>query len=176
MDGLFVRESGPPDGTPIVFLHGVGNTGAMWRHHMDALVGYRSLAPDLPGHGRSRSVTWDSREHTAERIARLIEALPGGRTHLVGLSLGGSVALQLLADHPELLDHVVIDGCAAIGSRWNRPMKLLFAAISPFVRLALTGRLLAAAVGLTRPASVWSVGPFSVPDRSAPWHAWQFCT
>jgi pimeloyl-ACP methyl ester carboxylesterase len=152
--GLFVRESGPPDGPAVVFLHGVGNTGAMWRHHMAALVGYRCLAPDLPGHGRSRSLAWKSREDTAERITRLIEALPGRRAHLVGLSLGGSVAFQLLSDHPELLDHVVIDGCAAMGSRWNSPMKLVFAAISPFVRFTLTGRLLAAAVGVTRPADV----------------------
>jgi pimeloyl-ACP methyl ester carboxylesterase len=151
---LFIRESGPHDAPAVVFLHGVGNTGAMWRRHMDALAGHHCVAPDLPGHGRSRSVEWESREETARCVARLIEALPGRRAHLVGLSLGGSVAFQLLMDRPDLLDHVVIDGCAAIGSRWAGPAKVVFAAISPFVRFPLTGRLLAAAIGISDAADV----------------------
>jgi pimeloyl-ACP methyl ester carboxylesterase len=121
---------------------------------MRALSDLHTLAPDLPGHGRSRSTVWVSREDTSSRIARLIETLPARRAHVVGLSLGGSVAFELLAGRPDLLDHVVIDGCAALRSRWAGPAKLAFAAISPFVRFPVTGRLLATAVGVTRPAEV----------------------
>ncbi len=154
MNELFVRESGPRDAPAIVFLHGVGNTGEMWRDHMARLADYHCLAPDLPGHGRSRSVRWLSREDTAARVARLVASLPAKRAHLVGLSLGGSVAFELLATRPELLDHVVIDGCAAVGSRWAGPAKAAFAVISPFIHSRRVGSLLARAVGVTEPDAV----------------------
>ena len=143
---LFLRESGLPGAPAIVFLHGVGVNGAMWRHHMASLPDYHCLAPDLPGHGQSRAIPWSSRQDAAARVARIIEALPDGRAHLVGLSLGGSVALELIATRPELLDRAVLDGCGVVGSRWAMPAKLAFAAMSPFVRFRVVGRLLAAAL------------------------------
>jgi pimeloyl-ACP methyl ester carboxylesterase len=148
---LHVREAGPPDAPAIVFLHGVGVHGGMWHDHMAALPDYHCLAPDLPGHGRSRSIPWTSRAETAASVARIIEALPGGRAHLVGLSLGGSVALELLATRSGLLDHVVLDGCGVVASRWAPAAKLAFAALSPFVRFGVTGRLLAGALGMRDP-------------------------
>ena len=81
-----------------MLLHGVGNNGSMWSDLMAALPDYHCLAPDLPGHGASRSLRWRRRADTAELVASLIEAeATGGRAHVVGLSLGGSVALELLA-------------------------------------------------------------------------------
>lgn len=151
---LHIRESGPLDAPAIVFLHGVGCSGEMWRNHVAALQDYRCIAPDLPGHGRSRHLEWKSRQDAAARVARLIEHLPTRSAHLVGLSLGGSVAFELLASRSDLLDHVVIDGCAAVGSRWAGPAKVAFAAISPFVRHAAIGRLMAAAVGVTDPTGI----------------------
>lgn len=152
---LHVRESGPCDAPSIVFLHGVGCTGEMWQDHFAALADrYHCIAPDLPGHGQSRQVEWTSREDTAALVARLIADLPARSAHIVGLSLGGSVAFELLATQADLLDHVVIDGCAAIGSAWAGVAKVAFAAISPFVRHAPVGRLMAAAVGVTDPTGV----------------------
>ena len=47
-------------------------------------------------------------------IANLIrERTPNGRAHVVGLSLGGSVALGLLRDVPEVVDHLLVSGTAA---------------------------------------------------------------
>jgi pimeloyl-ACP methyl ester carboxylesterase len=151
---LHWRASGPPDAPTIVFLHGVGVTGRMWHRHVAALSDYRCLAPDLPGHGLSRSSPWVSREETAGLIAQHIRQLPAGRAHVVGLSLGGSIAFEMVARTPDLVDHAVIDGCAAMGSRLAAPAKLAFAAISPFVRYRPVGRLLAAAVRVTDPAEV----------------------
>ena len=67
---------------------------------MDALPEFQCLAPDLPGHGRSAGITWASRRDAADRIIEVIEALPGRRAHVVGLSLGGSVALEILVVDP----------------------------------------------------------------------------
>ena len=154
MSGLAVRESGPPTAPTVVFLHGVGNTGAMWQGHVEALPDFHCLAPDLPGHGRSRDVPWVSRGDTADRVIRLIEGLPGGRAHVVGLSLGGSVALEIMARRSDVLDHVVIDGCGAIGTRLAIVMKLGVAVVSPFIRRTVVGRLVAKAIGITDPAGV----------------------
>jgi pimeloyl-ACP methyl ester carboxylesterase len=151
---LAIRESGPADAPAVVYLHGVGNSGVMWASHMAALSEYRCIAPDLPGHGSSHDLAWVSRQETAARVARLIEDLPVPRAHLVGLSLGGSVAFELVATRPELLDRVIIDGCGAVGSRLAGPMKAIVAAVSPLVRQRAFGRLLAAALGITEPTAL----------------------
>jgi pimeloyl-ACP methyl ester carboxylesterase len=133
-----------------VLLHGVGNNGSMWSDLMTALPDYHCLAPDLPGHGASRSLRWRSRAHTAELIASLIEAeAAGGRAHVVGLSLGGSVALELLATRSAVLNHVIVDGCAALPSRVVGPMTLGVSAISPFLRFATVSRMIGRAFGVT---------------------------
>lgn len=151
---LFVRESGQTGDRAIIFLHGVGNTGQMWRDHQRALASFHCLAPDLPGHGRSASIPWASRADAAQRVADVIESLPGRRASLVGLSLGGAVALELLGRRPDLLDHVVVDGCAATPTRLAPVMKAGVALVSPFIHRPSVGRAVAKAVGVRDPADV----------------------
>lgn len=151
---LFARESGAREAATILFLHGVGNTGQMWRRHMDALPAFHCLAPDLPGHGASAAVPWTSRVDAADRVIALIEALPGRKASLVGLSLGGSVALEILGRRPEVLDHVVIDGCAATRSRIAPLMKAAVAVVSPLIRRRSVGRLVATGVGVREKAGI----------------------
>jgi pimeloyl-ACP methyl ester carboxylesterase len=147
--GLAYRLSGSSSGPTIVLLHGVGGNGAMWDDLAAGLSDYRCLAPDLPGHGASRGLPWRSREESAGLVAELIEAeATGGRAHVVGLSLGGSVALELLGSRPETLDHVVVDGCGVLPSWIVGPMKIGVSAISPFLRLALVARLIGRAFGV----------------------------
>ena len=55
---MYVAESGPADGTPIVFLHGAMVAGWMWTEQVQGLAEYRCLVPDLPGMGRSGDDTW----------------------------------------------------------------------------------------------------------------------
>ena len=60
-DGLSVRvvEAGPPDGPPVVLIHGWAVSSYLWRHTLGGLAaaGYRTYAPDLPGHGLSDAPT-----------------------------------------------------------------------------------------------------------------------
>lgn len=149
MTKLAVRATGSRGHPTIVFLHGVGNTGQMWDKLAAALEEYHCLAPDLPGHGGSRDLRWQSRQDTARRVAALIEErATGGRAHVVGLSLGGSIALELLATRPELLDRVIVDGCAALPSAVIGPMKLGVAAISPFLRFSVVAKAIGRAFGI----------------------------
>jgi pimeloyl-ACP methyl ester carboxylesterase len=129
---LFLQVSGPPGGTPIVFLHPSGSNASAWVPHLHALAPHhRCLAVDLPGHRHSRQVGWVSLASTADAVADLIAAQPGGRAHLVGLSLGGSLALTMMARRPEVLDHVVVDGAGALPNRWAWALKAAVSGGSP---------------------------------------------
>jgi pimeloyl-ACP methyl ester carboxylesterase len=149
MSSLALRESGRHGRPTVVLLHGVGNNGSMWRDLMAGLPGYHCIAPDLPGHGDSRGIRWKNRAATAELVAALIQSeATAGRAHVVGLSLGGSVALELLATRPDLLDHVVVDGCAAVRSPLAGPMNIGVSVISPFLRFTLVARLIGRTFGV----------------------------
>ena len=149
MTSLALREAGEAGLPTVVLLHGVGNNGSMWADLMAGLTGFHCLAPDLPGHGRIGAIAWTSRAETARLIAELIEErAAGGRAHVVGLSLGGSVALELLATRPDLLDHVIVDGCGALRSPIAGPMKIGVSVISPFLRFAPVARLIGRAFGV----------------------------
>ena len=98
-----VHEGGDPEGETVVFLHGGNVAGWMWGMQLPAFEDFRQLVPDLPGFGESNHERWVSIADTADRIAELItEKAPDG-AHLVGLSLGSSVALEVAARHPELV-------------------------------------------------------------------------
>ncbi|CAA9545485.1 MAG: hypothetical protein AVDCRST_MAG33-411 [uncultured Thermomicrobiales bacterium] len=111
---LYVETTGSPATAAIVFLHGVGASGWMWWRQVPAFADRLCLNVDLPGHGRSRDVPWVSLADTADQVATLIRARSvTGRAHIVGLSLGGHVALTLLERHPDVVDRVVISGVTA---------------------------------------------------------------
>jgi pimeloyl-ACP methyl ester carboxylesterase len=104
---------GPADGPPIVFVHGTRLSRSMWRPQMDELRDtYRVIALDLPGHGTlaDRPFTITS---ASDQVARVIEEAAGGRATVVGLSLGGYVAMDLAARRPELVRALVLSGATA---------------------------------------------------------------
>jgi pimeloyl-ACP methyl ester carboxylesterase len=104
---------GPPDAPSIVFVHGTRLSRAVWRAQMDELRDrHRVVALDLPGHGAlaDRSFTVTS---AANEVARVIDDAAGGRAVVVGLSLGGYVAMDLAARRPDLVRGLVLSGATA---------------------------------------------------------------
>ncbi len=93
--------SGRADGTPIVLLHGLGSSSADWTYQRPALAGrYRVIVPDLRAHGRSpRGSGRLTVEAMAADVAALLSTLEAPPVHVVGLSLGGCVALTLALEH-----------------------------------------------------------------------------
>ena len=106
---LYVRESGPANAPTVVFLHGGGVSGWMWRPQVERLADYHCLVPDLPEHGRSSHVKPLTMPGCAEALISLIrERAHGGRAHVVGLSLGAQILVYLLATTPEVIDRAVV--------------------------------------------------------------------
>jgi pimeloyl-ACP methyl ester carboxylesterase len=145
---MHVHEAGTPGAPAIVFLHGAGASGQMWRDHM-ARVGdrFHCLAPDLPGFGQSNQVAFLSRSATADAVAELIESrVPARRAHVVGLSWGGAIAHTLLASHPALVDRAVIDCAGVFTARAGSLVLLGITAVSPFLHtrpvIALFSRMI----------------------------------
>lgn len=94
-----VVEISPEGEQTIIFLHGGNVAGWMWGEQVPAFSDYRILVPDLPGFGGSNHLPWESVTDTADRVAAILD----GPAHVVGLSLGSSVALELAARHPSLV-------------------------------------------------------------------------
>jgi pimeloyl-ACP methyl ester carboxylesterase len=103
-----------PDPRPaIVFLHATRLTGAQWACQVaDLSDEFRCLAPDLPGHGRASDTPF-TLEAAARTAADVIDAEAGGRAIVVGLSLGGYVAMDLAARWPEKVAGLVVAGATA---------------------------------------------------------------
>ena len=98
MDGD-LRVLGGGDGEPLLLLlHGLGATGDVWAGWRPMLAERwpgRWLAPDLPGHGGSAPLPDYTFDGLAAALRPLVE--PGGRTVVLGHSLGGVVGLALAA-------------------------------------------------------------------------------
>jgi pimeloyl-ACP methyl ester carboxylesterase len=105
--------AGPVDGEPIVFVHGTRLTRTAWRAQLDALSDrYRVIALDLPGHGSLAGQPFTVAT-AADEVGRVIETSAGGRAVVVGLSLGGYVAMDLAARRPDLVRGLVLSGATA---------------------------------------------------------------
>ncbi|MGK5440831.1 alpha/beta fold hydrolase [Micromonospora sp. URMC 105] len=93
---------------PTVFVHGIRLSGSMWGP-VAALVGGRTAAPDLPGHGTRHAERFTT--HSAvEAILAAIDDV-GGRAVLVGHSLGGFLAIATAARYPDRVAALVAGGC-----------------------------------------------------------------
>ena len=115
----YVQTSGDPHNPAIVFLHGGGLSSAEWQPQLTALADeFYCVAPDLPEQGRSVDVKPFTMNDAAARVVALIRRLPAAKAHVVGLSLGGAVALEVARTAPEVVDHVMVSGTSAGIGRW----------------------------------------------------------
>ena len=96
----------------LVLEHGWTCNADFWKHNYDAFPGYRVIALDLPGHGRSDKPKLNySMEHFAKAINAVMKNAGVKRAVLVGHSMGTPVARQFYRLYPDrTLGIVVVDG------------------------------------------------------------------
>jgi 2-succinyl-6-hydroxy-2,4-cyclohexadiene-1-carboxylate synthase len=108
---LHADQLGPPDGNPVVLVHGFTQTGRSWAPLLPRLVeqGHRAITVDAPGHGDSTD------EADADLVAGgdlLAAAAPRPSTY-VGYSMGGRLALHAAIGHPRDVTALVLVGATA---------------------------------------------------------------
>ncbi|HEY9878954.1 MAG TPA: type I polyketide synthase [Leptolyngbyaceae cyanobacterium] len=104
---------GPVDGQPILCLHGILDQGAAWDAIATPLAqqGYRVIAPDLRGHGRSAHIGPDSSYQFFDFLAdidALLSHLPQQPMGLMGHSMGAVLAAALASIRPERFKQLVL--------------------------------------------------------------------
>jgi pimeloyl-ACP methyl ester carboxylesterase len=111
MTSLHVLDPHPSGQPPVLLLHGLGADGTSWSLQFPALIaaGFRPLAPDAPGFGGSPydGAGWNIRR-VAAQMAGLLNELEVGPVHVVGLSMGGTIAQQFALDFPQLTKKLVL--------------------------------------------------------------------
>lgn len=105
-------DQGPPDADPVLLMHGEPSWSYLYRKMIPIITaaGYRALAPDLVGFGRSDKPA-DRKDYTYQRHVDWIQAwfdqMNLQRITLVCQDWGGLIGLRLLADNPDLFARAV---------------------------------------------------------------------
>ncbi|HMN93812.1 MAG TPA: alpha/beta fold hydrolase [Hydrogenophaga sp.] len=96
----------------LVFLHGIGGRAWGWQDTLEhfAAQGWHALAWDMPGYGDSPAIEGLDFDHLADALESLLAHALVPRAVLVGHSLGGMVALQSWARHPQRIAGLVLAG------------------------------------------------------------------
>ena len=106
---FLLREQGTGAGTPVLLLHGVPETSSVWRDVAPALAeGRRVLAPDLPGLGGSAYSGPYDVPSVVGQLAALLDSEVGGPVDVVGHDWGGSLALGLAGQRPDLVRRLCV--------------------------------------------------------------------
>lgn len=105
-----VVAAGPAAAPAVVFVHGTRLSMAYWMPQLRELGGeFRVVAVDLPGHG-ARGGSPFTLDGAVDVVAAAIRDHGHDDAVLVGLSLGGYVAMATAARHPELVRGLVVCG------------------------------------------------------------------
>jgi len=107
-------------GSPVVLIHGGGLDSRMWNESFHALArSYRVVRYDVRGFGRSAPPTAPFSH--VDDLARVLDRAGIDSAALVGLSLGGAIALNFALVHPDRVDRLLLIGPAVPGAASGSP-------------------------------------------------------
>lgn len=99
---VFYRLIG--EGRVVVFLHGFGEDGNIWKEQWKAIKGYRLIVPDLPGSGKSAMINDMSMEGLAVCVQTILSAESVTGCIMIGHSMGGYITLAFADKFASMLD------------------------------------------------------------------------
>jgi pimeloyl-ACP methyl ester carboxylesterase len=141
---------GPPNGPPLVLLHGLGRRWQVFLPLIPALsLRWHIFAPDLRGHGKSTRVPRGYRgTQYSDDIIRLIRGCVSSPAVIFGHSLGGMVGMWIASHHPELVRALILGDNLIIPRRLNHPMYVsLFSGLRDLARKGGSVEQIAARIG-----------------------------
>ncbi|ORY74801.1 Alpha/Beta hydrolase protein [Protomyces lactucae-debilis] len=103
----------------VIFLHGLETSHIEFSLVTPFLSSFDLLLVDLPGHSRSRGISFSLQTAVDEVIRLIITQAHGNKAHIVGVSFGGFVALNLAKQRPDLILSVFCTGCAPFSGLWR---------------------------------------------------------
>ena len=106
----FTALGGGP--TTVLMLHGIGGGHLAFAPQIEAFAsaGYRAVAWDMPGYGHSAPIEPYTFKGLAQSCIQLIESLKCEQVILLGHSMGGMVAQEVVARRPDLVKRLVLCG------------------------------------------------------------------
>lgn len=124
-----VYLAGDASAPPILLLHGIARSLEDWELQFERYrdAGYRVIAPDLPGFGFSERLPFRTTLPTLTAgVLETLDAIDEKRPmHVMGHSLGGACALQLLAAAPERVASLVLVSSAGFGVEVHPLMRMI---------------------------------------------------
>jgi haloalkane dehalogenase len=125
VDGLRLAHVDEGDGAPVLFMHGEPTWSFLWRHLIGPVrdAGYRCIAPDMVGFGRSDKPTdigWYSYERHVALAASILDDLDLRGATIVVHDWGGPIGLRLAVEHPERIERIVTLDTGPLTGRQRR--------------------------------------------------------
>ena len=103
-----------PENPAVVLLHGAGHDHSVWRYQSRYLAhhGYSVLAPDLPGHGRSKGPALNQIDSMAAWLIAMLDHCNIPQASLIGHSMGALVSLVAAARYTGRINRLILIGAA----------------------------------------------------------------
>jgi pimeloyl-ACP methyl ester carboxylesterase len=174
---VFVAECGPADGLPVLLCHGWGACVYGWAGTLPVLAasGYRAIAVDLRGHGRSDERDPASSYTTAAmtaQLAAIVETLGIDRPVLAGHSMSGRITLQYALDRPDGVRGLALLAPIGVGSlrpsikHLGQPLLALGAWLGPLaIRRWIVETVVSAATGRLRRPPPGDIDEYWAPSQ-----------
>jgi 3-oxoadipate enol-lactonase len=150
------RDGRAPQRDPVLLIMGLGATLEWWNRLRPLLASrFRTILFDNRGVGRSDVPPGPySIPMMADDASAVLDAAGVASAHVVGFSMGGCIAQELVLRHPARVRSLVL-GCTSCGGRDAVPA-------APEVRAALTSR-----ANMSREEAMWTMAPYTF-DASTP--------
>lgn len=150
---LALHRAGNQDAkNKIIFLHGMGLGGWVWRKVLPYFEDMDCFIIDLPGHGDSRNLPWRSTEQVADDVMKAIgEFDPDANYHIVGHSIGSSVGLSMLSNSPDSFASASFTGIMMGSDNEALPfVRWLLETLMPILKMDWTFKLFLKHMGCSR--------------------------
>ena len=109
VDGLRIHVQTCGEGDPLLLYSGIWGEVRLWGHLLPHLRGFRTIAFDAPGVGRSQRPVMPMTMRDLARFGpAVLDELGIDSAHVLGVSYGGAVAQQMAFSHPDRVRRLVL--------------------------------------------------------------------